>query len=58
MGNVQEKYVEDFVVGVNGNDLVRKVKATTYKKYANNKTPVKGELFKFKVEVTLYLTIK
>lgn len=52
MGNVQEKYVEDFVVGVNGNDLVRKVKATTYKKYANNKTPAKGELFKFKVETT------
>ena len=50
VSNVQEKYKEDFVVGVNGNDLIRKVKATTYKKYANNKTPAKGELFKFKVE--------
>lgn len=50
IGNVQDKYVEDFVVGVNGNDVIRKVKAVTYKKYANNKTPAKGELFKFKVE--------
>ncbi|MBQ8726622.1 MAG: DNA topoisomerase 4 subunit A [Clostridia bacterium] len=50
IGNVQDKYVEDFVIGVNGNDLIRKVKAVTYKKYANNKTPAKGELFKFKVE--------
>ena len=58
IGSVQEKYVEDFVIGVNGNDLIRKVKAVTYKKYANNKTPAKGELFKFKVETdsdhTLY----
>ena len=56
--NVTEKYVENYVVGVNGNDLIRKVKVQVYKKYAGNQTPSKGEVFKFKVETdsehTLY----
>ena len=37
--NVTEKYVENYVVGVNGNDLIRKVKVQVYKKYAGNQTP-------------------
>ena len=52
-GNIMNaNYVENYVVGVNGNDLIRKVKVQTYKKYAANKTPAKGELFKFKVEIS------
>ncbi len=45
-----ENIIEQFVVGVNCNNLIRKVKTTTYRKYCKNDTPSKGELFKFKVE--------
>ena len=53
----QEKYVENYVLGVNGNDLIRKVKVVTYKKYANNTTPAKGEIFKFKVDISSEQTL-
>ncbi len=48
----EEKKIEDYVVGMNCNDVIRKVKLSTYKRYAGNETPNKAELFKFHVETT------
>lgn len=45
-----ENTVEEYVIGYNCNNLIRKVKASTYRKYNKNETPGKAELFKFKVE--------
>ena len=45
----EKSYVENIVIGYNLNGVIRKVKAATYKKYAKNATPGKGELFAFKV---------
>ena len=45
-----EKITEQFFVGLNCNNLIRKVKTTTYRKYNKNETPSKAELFKFGIE--------
>ncbi len=48
----EEKKIENYVIGLNCNDVIRKVKLSTYKRYEGNETPNKAELFKFKVETT------
>ncbi|MBO4262727.1 MAG: DNA topoisomerase 4 subunit A [Clostridia bacterium] len=48
----EEKKIENYVVGFNCNDLIRKVKLSTYKRYLGNDSPNKAELFRFKVEMT------
>ncbi len=54
----EEKKIENLVIGYNCNEVIRKVKLSTYKRYSGNPTPNKAELFKFYVETdsehTLY----
>ena len=46
----EERKIEKFVIGVNANGIVRKVKTATYKRYSGNETPNKAELFLFRTE--------
>lgn len=48
--NGDDAKIENYVVGMNVNGVIRKVKATTYKRYSSNETPNKAELFKFTTE--------
>ena len=53
----EETKIENYVVGMNCNDVIRKVKLSTFKRYSGNETPNKAELFKFFVEADSTQTI-
>ncbi len=46
----EDRKIEKYVVGMNANGLIRRVKLATYKRYSGNATPNKAELFLFKTE--------
>ena len=46
----EDRKIEKYVVGMNANGLIRRVKLATYKRYSGNAAPNKAELFLFKTE--------